>query len=197
MNGFILENHEIRFLVWGEVLGSSLLVESLVGGKFLRENSEDAHHSSTSVVKLGVLLTELLGWFLVPVVDLSKSDTVVAIKLGSRPPGELDKSSDDKDLEKSSGRDLEESSDSRVDVTELDSLGRGDVTIESPLVVVDESTEHGHHGDTSVLTLDSAVTLELSLISDVTKRIEEAEWGGGTNLGGLNTERSGRDLQKE
>jgi hypothetical protein len=178
----------LRYLIRGKVLGSSLLVEGLVGDKLLGENSEDSHHGGTSVVKLSVLLTELLGWLLVPVVDLSKPDTVVAIKLGSRPPGKLNKCSDDKDLEESSGRDLEESSDTRVDISELDSLGWGDVTIESPLVVVNKGSEHGHHGDTSVLTLDSAVTLELSIIGDVTKRIEESKRSGSTNLGGLSIE---------
>ena len=162
----------------------------------LRDNSEDTHHGSTSVVELGVLLAEFLAWFLVPVVDLSKPDTVVSIKLAGRPPGKLNKSTSEDDLEESGRWDLEKTSDSAVDVRELKVLRRGKVSIEDPFVVVDKSSGHGHHGNTSVLALNSTVTLELLGGSDVSERIEESERSGGSNLSGLCLQQSCGGLER-
>jgi len=160
-----------------------LFGEGLSGDELLGEDSEDSHHGGTSVVELSILLTEFLGRFLLPVVDLSESDTVVSIEFGRWPPCELNKSHEDENLQKSGGWDLEESSDTVIDVGELESGGRGKVSVESPLVVVDEGSEHGHHGDTSVLTLDGAVAFELGFVGDVSKRIEESKRSGGSDLG--------------
>ena len=138
------------------------------------------------------LLARLLG----PVVDLSQSDAVVSVQLGGGPPSQLDESREEDNLEESSGRDLEESSDTTVNVGELEALGGADVAVERPLVVVDEGSEHGNHGNAAVLALDGAVTLELFLRGDVSEGVEESERSGGSNLGGLG-QKSGRDLLQD
>mmetsp|Transcript_21347 Transcript_21347/g.59345 ORF Transcript_21347/g.59345 Transcript_21347/m.59345 type:complete len:228 (-) Transcript_21347:59-742(-) len=168
---------------WRPVSGCGLLVQVLAGEDLLDEDSGDCGHGSTSVVELGVLLADLLAWLLLPVVDLSESDTVVSVELGCWPPGELDESCDEDDLGESGGWDLEESSDTAVDVGELDVVGWGKVSIEGPLVVVDESSEHGHHGDASVLALDGTTALEgLWLSLQPSKWIEDTEWLSDTKL---------------
>jgi hypothetical protein len=164
------------------VTRSGLFEQSLASKNLLGDDSGNSHHGGTAVVELSVLLADLLCWFLLPVVDLSEPDAVVAIKLGCGPPSKLDESHNDKDLSKSGGWDLEKSTDSSVDIGELQVVGRGKVSIESPLVVVDESSKHGHHGDASVLALNSTVTGEFLVISDVSKGIEETKRSGGTNL---------------
>lgn len=159
-----------------------LLVQALSSEDLLSDDSGNTHHGSTSVVELSVLLTNLLGRFLLPVVDLSKPNTVVTIELGGRPPGKLNESHDHKDLSKSSRGNLEKSTNSRINVGELQVVGRGKIPIEGPLVVVDESSKHSHHGNTSVLALNGSVAGEFLVIGDVSKRIEETEGGGSTNL---------------
>lgn len=159
-----------------------LLVQALSSKDLLGNNSGNTHHGSTSVIEFGVLLTNLLGGFLLPVVDLSKPDAVVTIKLGGGPPGKLNESHDNKDLSKSSRGDLEKSTNTRVNVGELQVVGRRKVTIESPLVVVDKSTKHGHHGNTSVLALNGSVAGEFLVIGNVSKGVEETKRSSGTNL---------------
>ena len=78
-----------------------LLVQVLSGKNFLGDDSGNTHHGGTAVVELGVLLTNLLGRLLLPVVDLSKPNAVVAIKLGGGPPGKLNESRNNEDLSKS------------------------------------------------------------------------------------------------
>jgi hypothetical protein len=176
------------------VTRGGLFGQVLAGEDLLGEDTGDTHHSGTSVVELSVLLADHLGGFLFPVVDLSKPDTVVTVKLGGRPPGKLDESRKDNDLGKSSSRDLEKSANTRVDIGKLQVVGRRKVSIESPLVVVDEGSKHGHHSNASMLALDSAVSFELGVIGDVTERIEESKRGGGTDLLFGNLERSARGL---
>jgi hypothetical protein len=158
----------------------------------LAQDSRNCHHSRTSVVEFSILLADLLSRFPFPVVDLSEPDTIVTIQLGGRPPGKLNKSTCKDDLGKSSSRELEKSANTRVDITELQASRWGKVSIESPHVVMDESTEHGHHGDASVLALDSTVPGEGSIVSDVTKGIKESEGSGGSNLLLRNLELSAR-----
>ena len=148
-------------------------------------------HISLPIVKFGVLLTKLFGRLLLPVVDLSEPDTVVAIKLGTRPPGKFDKSTEKDDLEETGRRDLEGPSNTGVDIRELQVLGRGKVSIKCPLVVVDERSEHGHHRDTAVLALNRTVADELIIVGDVPERVEESKRGGSSNFRGLKESRGG------
>ena len=161
---------------------SGLLVQALSSEDLLGDNTGNGHHGGATVVEFGVLLTNLLGRFLFPVVDLSKPDSVVTIKLGGRPPGKLNESQKDDDLGKSSRWDLEKSTNTRVDIGELQVVGWRQVSIESPLVVVNESAKHGHHGNTTVLSLDGSVSGEFLVISDISKRVEETKGGSGTNF---------------
>ena len=151
---------------------SSLLSEVLSSDDLVGEGSGNGHHGSTSVVKFSVLLTEVLGRLFIPVIKRSETDTVISREIRGRPPGELNESTEEDDLGKSSSGDLEKSSDSRVDIGEFKPSRGGKVSIEGPSVVVYEGSEHGHHGDTSVLTLNSAVTDEGLLVLDVSKGIE-------------------------
>lgn len=159
-----------------------LLVQVLSSEHFLGDDSGNTHHGCTSVVELRVLLTNFLRGFLLPVVDLSEPDTVVAIKLGGGPPCKLDQTRNNKDLGKSGSGDLEKSTDSGINVGELQVVGGRNVSIESPLVVVNESSEHSHHGNTSVLAFNGSVSCKLLFIRDVSKGIEETKGGGGTDL---------------
>ena len=154
---------------------SSLFSEVLSGDNLVGEGSSDSHHSSTSVVKLSVLLTVVLGRLFLPVIESSKTNSVVSREVGCGPPGELNESAEKDDLSKSSSRNLEKSSNSGVNIGEFKSGGRGKVSIESPSVVVDEGSKHSHHSNTSVLTLNSTVTGEGLLILDVSKGIEVSE----------------------
>lgn len=167
---------------WRKVTRGGLFIQSLAGEDFLGNNTSNGHHSGTAIVKFSVLLANFLGRFFLPIVDLSEPDAVVTIKLGGRPPGKLDKAANKKDLGESGSGDLEESTDSGADVRELNVFRWGKVPIESPLVVVDEGAKHGHHSNTSMLTLDSTVAGEFLVISDVSKGIKETKGGGGTNL---------------
>lgn len=151
---------------------------------------------NSPVVELSVLLTELLCRLLFPVVDLSEPDTIVTIKLGGRPPGKLNQTREENDLEKTGRRDLEKPSDTIVNISELQVLGRGEVSIESPVVVVDECSEHGHHCDASVLALNSTVAEELGVIRDVSKRIEESKRGDSSSLSSLEKS-SGGSLRRK
>jgi len=175
----------------GDVSRTELFSKVLSSEDFLGEDPENCHHSSTSIVKFGVLLTKLFGRLLLPVVDLSEPDTVVAIKLGTRPPGKFDKSTEKDDLEETGRRDLEGPSNTGVDIRELQVLGRGKVSIKCPLVVVDESSEHGHHRDTAVLALNRTVADELIIVGDVPERVEESKRGGSSNFRGLKESRGG------
>mmetsp|Transcript_53836 Transcript_53836/g.80340 ORF Transcript_53836/g.80340 Transcript_53836/m.80340 type:complete len:215 (-) Transcript_53836:96-740(-) len=177
------------------VKGRELFSKVLSSENFLGDNSSNGHHGGTSVVKLSVLLTDFLSWFLVPVVDLSKSNTVVPIQLGCRPPSKLDEPANQNDLGKTSSRKLEKASNSRVDIRELEVVRWGHVSIERPLVVVDKSSEHGHHGNASVLALNSTVTNEFGFIRNVSKRIEESKRSGGSNIRGLEESRGRNSLR--
>ena len=59
-----------------------------------------------------------------------------------------------------------------------------DVTWQTDSVLLDEVSEDGKHGDTSVLKLDVTKTVELGLVNigDQTKRVVETERGLGTEL---------------
>jgi len=165
-----------------EVTRGGLFSEVLSSNNFVGEGSKDTHHSSTSVVKFSILLASFFSGFFIPVVDVSKPDAVVSVKLGGWPPGKLNKSANNKDLGKSSSWELEKSSDTGVDVREFKSIRWGKVSIEGPVVVVDESSGHSHHSNTSVFTLNSTVTSEGIVISDVSKRIEVSKRGNGSDL---------------
>lgn len=165
-----------------KVSSGGLFGKSLTGKDLVGDSTSDGHHGGTSVVKLSIHLTDLLGGFLFPVVDLSQTDSVVTIELGGGPPGELNETTNEQNLQKTSRGDLEETTDASADIRELEIVGGGQVSVKGPVVVVDKCTQHSHHGDAAVLLLDSAVTLERSLVSDVSEGIEKAKRGRGANL---------------
>ena len=162
--------------------GGGLLSEALAGDNLVDEGAEDAHHGGAAVVELGVALAKLAGGLLVPVVPGSQADAVVSVELGGGPPGELDEAADEDDLGEAGDGNLEEAADALVDVGELEVVAGAEVAVEGSLVVVDEGSEHGHHGDAAVLALDGAVADEGLLIGDVAEGIEEAEGGDGADL---------------
>ena len=93
--------------------GGVLLIHSLSSDLFGHHVSDDTHHSSTSVVDLGVQLAGLLCG--IKDVSSEVTDSVVTIVLGCRPPCNLNKTDEGKDLGKSSTWDREESVNSSGD----------------------------------------------------------------------------------
>ena len=164
-----------------------LLVHSLSGDLLSNQVTHNSHHSSTSVVKLSIKLAGLL--LRVKDVVSEVTNPVVSIVLGGRQPGELNKSDNSKDLSNSSGRNGEKSVNSGGDVRELKVVTGGNVSVENNVVVVDDGSYDGSHGNTSVLTLNSTTTLEsLRLGIEPSKRIENSEGLGSSKLDLTNLE---------
>ena len=154
--------------------GGVLLVHGLASELLGNHVTDDTKHGSTSVVQLNVELAGLL--FRISNVGSEVSDSVVSVVLGGRHPGELDKGEEGQDLGKSGRRDGEDSSNSGRDVGELQVVGRRDVSIEDNVVVVDDGSDDGSHGNTSVLTFDGTTTFEgLRLGLEPSKRIVDSK----------------------
>jgi len=171
----------LAIVEWVEVSSGVLLVHCLSSELLGDHVSDDSHHSSTSVVDLGVQLAGLLLW--VEDVSAEVTNSVVTIVLGCWPPGDLDESKEGQDLGESGGWDGEDSVNSGWDVGELQVVGWGDVSIKDDVVVVDDASDNGSHGNTSVLALDGTAALEgLWLALDPAKWIEDTEWLSDTEL---------------
>ena len=154
--------------------GGVLLIHGLASELLGNHVSDDTHHGGTSVVQLNVELAGLL--FRVSDVGSEVSDSVVSVVLGGRHPGELDKSEEEEDLGKSGRRDGEDSSNSGRNVRELQVVGRGKVSIEDNVVVVDDGSDDGGHSNTSVLAFDGTTTFEgLRLGLEPSKRIVDTK----------------------
>ena len=172
---------------------SELLVHSFTGSTFHDHVSEDSEHGGTAVVDLNV---ELAGLDSGVEVGSEVTDTVVSVVLGGRHPGELDEGEEEEDLGESSGRDGADSVNTGGDIRELEVLRRGEVSVKHNVVVVDDVSDDGSHGNASVLTLDGPTALEglgLSLepakgikdsegLSDSKLQLAHGEGGGGTAL---------------
>ena len=157
-----------------------LLVHGLSGHALDNHVTHDTKHGGTSVVDLGV---ELAGLLLRVQVLSEPSNSVVSVVLGSRHPGEFDKGEEGKDLEESGVRDGTDSVNTGRDVGEFEVLGRGKVSIEDNVVVVDDDTNDGSHANASVLTFDSTTTFEgLRLGLEPSKRIVDSQRSGNTDL---------------
>jgi hypothetical protein len=158
----------------GDVSGSVLLVHGLASKLLSNHVSEDTHHSGTAVVQLNIELAGLL--FGVFDVGSEVTNTVVSVVLGGRHPRQLNKSEEGKDLGKSSGGDGTDSVSTSGDVGELQVVRGGKVSIEDNVVVVDDDTDDGSHGNTSVLALNSTTALEgLGLGVEPSKGIVDTE----------------------
>ncbi len=167
-----------------------LLVHGLSSELLGNHISHDSHHSSTSVVKLGIQLAGLL--LRVKDVVSEVTNTVVSVVLGSRPPGKFNKSNSGDDLGKSGGRNSEKSVNSGGDIRELKVVGGRDVSIEYNVVVVYNASYNGGHSNTSVLTLNGTTTLEsLRLSIEPSKRIVNSKGLGGSKLDLTNLKRGG------
>ena len=80
-------------------------------------------------------------------------------------------------------RDGADAVDAGGDVGELEVGGLGKVTIEDNVVVVDNGTDDGSHGNAAVLALDGTTTLEgLGLSLEPAEGIVDAEGLGDTEL---------------
>lgn len=138
----------------------SLLLERLPSEQLREKVSRDAHHGSSAIVQLAVLLPQLPLRVPSPVIELAQANAIVAIELGSRPPAELNEPADQENLGKASGRHLEQAADAGADVAELEVVGGGQVPIKDPVIVVDNHAGHCHHSNAPVLPLDSTVALK-------------------------------------
>ena len=166
---------------WRDVSGSILLEHGLASKLLSNHVSKNSHHGSSAVVELNVELSaELFG-----VGDLTSepTDTVVAVVLGCGQPCQFKKTNEKEDLSKSSGGDLGNSSHSGGDVRELQVVGRRKVSIEDDVVVVDDHTSDGSHGNTSVLALNRSAALEgLRFRFEPSKGVENTKGLGDTKL---------------
>ena len=110
----------------GDVSGGVLLVHGLSGELLSNHVSEDTHHSGTSVVDLNIQLAGLL----LGVLDVGSevTNSVVSIVLGSRHPGQLNKSEEGEDLGKSGSGDGADSVSSGGNIRELQVVGGGKVS---------------------------------------------------------------------
>ena len=108
-------------------------------------DAHDAHHGGAAVVDLGVELAGLLLGVLDGVTE--PSDAVVAVVLGGGHPGELDEGEEEEDLEEAGGGDGADAVDAVGDVGELEVLRGGEVSVELDVVVVDDGTDDGSHGE--------------------------------------------------
>ncbi len=184
-----------------------LLVHSLSSDALGNHVTHDSHHSSTSVVKLSIELASLL----LRVLDVvsEPSNSVVSVVLGSRHPCKLNKSEEEEDLEESSGRDSADSVNSGRDVGELKVGGRGKVSVEGDVVVVDDGSYNSSHSNTSVLALNSTTALEVLRLSvEPSERVVNSKGSGssklklvniksGGGLGGRSRSKSGCRCNKE
>ena len=165
----------------GDVSGGVLFVHGLSSHNLDNHVTHDTHHSGTSVVKLNVELAGLLSGVLDVVTE--PSDSVVSVVLGGRHPGKLNKGEEEKNLEKSGSGDGTDSINTGGDIGEF-KVGRGGkVSVEDDVVVVDNSSHNGSHGNTSVLALDGTTTFEgLRLSVQPSERIVDSKRGGGSKL---------------
>ena len=98
---------------------------------------------------------------------------------------------------KSGGGDGTDSISTKRNVGELQVVGGGQVAIENNVVVVNDDTNNGSHGNTSVLALNSSATFEgLGLGLDPSKRIENTKGLGGTDLKLIDIQGSRRLITK-
>jgi len=165
----------------GDVASGVLLSHGLAGHALNNHVSHNSHHSGTSVVQLNIELAGLLGGVLDVLSEVA--NTVISRVVRGRHPGELDKSEEKEDLEKSGSGDGTDSVNSGGNIRELEVVGRAQVSIEDDVVVVDDGSNNGSHGNTSVLALDGTTTLErLGLVIQPSERIINTERGGGTEL---------------
>jgi hypothetical protein len=163
------------------VTSGVLLVHGLSGELFGNHVTHNSHHGGAAVVDLNI---ELAGLFF-GVFDVGSevTDSVVSVVLGGRHPRQLDKSEESKDLGESGGRDGTDTVSSRGDIGELEVGGRGKVSVEGDVVVVDDDTDNCSHGNTSVLALNSTTALEgLGLGLEPSKRIVDTEGLDGSKL---------------
>mmetsp|Transcript_24927 Transcript_24927/g.52918 ORF Transcript_24927/g.52918 Transcript_24927/m.52918 type:complete len:253 (+) Transcript_24927:55-813(+) len=164
-----------------DVSGRVLFEHGLSSELFNDHVSKDSHHGGTSVVQFNIKLAGL--FFRVFDITSEPSNSVVSVVLGSRHPCEFDKSDEEEDLGKSSRRDGGNSGHSSWDVRELKIGRRGKVSIEDDVVVVDNGSDNGSHGNTSVLALDGTTTFEgLWLSVQPSKRIEDSKRLGDSKL---------------
>ena len=135
-----------------------LFVHSLPRDLFRDHVTHDTHHGGAAIVDLSVQFPGLL--FRVLDVAAEVSDAVVAIVLARREPGNLDEAEEGDNLSDTRGGHGEDSINSGGDVGELKVVGRGQVTVEHDVVVVHDGSDNGSHGNTAMLPLDGATTLE-------------------------------------
>mmetsp|Transcript_3599 Transcript_3599/g.7999 ORF Transcript_3599/g.7999 Transcript_3599/m.7999 type:complete len:237 (-) Transcript_3599:23-733(-) len=157
-----------------EVIGGILFVHGLASDLLGNHVSKNSQHGKTSVVDLGIKLAGLLGR--IKDVSTKVTNAVVPTVLGSWQPGHLDESQNEDNLDESLRGNGENSIDSGGNIGELQVVGGGDVSIENNVVVVNDASNHGHHGNTSVLTLNSTTALKsLGLALEPAKRIKDTK----------------------
>mmetsp|Transcript_3299 Transcript_3299/g.4622 ORF Transcript_3299/g.4622 Transcript_3299/m.4622 type:complete len:215 (+) Transcript_3299:470-1114(+) len=159
---------------WVEMSSSILFVHSLSGELLGDHVSHNSHHSGTSIVEFGIKLAGLLLWVKDVVTEITNS--IVAIVLGCWQPGKLNKTNEGNNLCKSSCGNREKSINSCGDIREFKVVGWGDVSVENNVVVVDNCSNNGSHGNATVFTLNGTTALErLRLSCHPSERIKDSK----------------------
>jgi hypothetical protein len=151
-----------------------LFVHGLASDLLGNHISKDTHHCGTSVVHFNVKF----AGFLLRVLDFSSKipKTVVSVQLEGGHPYELDNGQKDKNLYKSSGGYGPYTIGSCGDIGEFQIVGGGKVSRKTNVAVVDDASNDGSHGHTSMLALHSTSTLEfLGLRLEPAKGIPDTE----------------------
>mmetsp|Transcript_9496 Transcript_9496/g.21793 ORF Transcript_9496/g.21793 Transcript_9496/m.21793 type:complete len:262 (-) Transcript_9496:48-833(-) len=163
-----------------DVSSGVLFVHGLSSKAFSNHVSKDSHHGGTSVVQLNIQLADLVFR---SEVGSEVANTVVSIVLGGRHPCKFDQSEEKEDLPESSSGDGTNPVNTGGDVGELEVGGWRKVSIKDNVVVVDDVSNNGSHGNTSVLTFDSTTALELLRLGvEPSERIVHSERFGHTQL---------------
>ena len=154
---------------------------------FVDHKGKDTHHGSTALVELDSTLLELGGGIKgIPAV-VDGAVTEVTNVLGSAGKvlhdASLQKTDEKKKLAKSTSRNGLEGGKTVGDGSERSST-QVNVSRKTDTGLLDEVTDNGKHGDTSVLELSEAEAVELLLVTvcDKAERIEEAKRRLGTEF---------------
>jgi hypothetical protein len=148
---------------------------------------EDAHLSGTAVVQFDGTLLELL--FFRKAIPSEVNGVVAEVTNVFTSSGDvlhdgrLKDTDEEKELDKSTGRDGLEGSETVGDISELGSR-KVNASWKTDTGLLDKVSNNGKHGDTAVLQFNESEAVELLLVAigDKAEGIEKSERGLGTEL---------------
>jgi hypothetical protein len=155
-------------------VSGDLFCQGLSCDTFTDHGTEDSHHGSTSLVDLHIeLVLQLITFQKVGDKGTSVSSSVVTGVVGSGPNGKLTDTREKENLGNSSQWNTEETHHTIGNVREANSHFLGEVSREFNSGIVEEHTDNGSHGNTSVLAFDGTTTFKVGM--------ESSKLGGGVD----------------